>query len=111
MFTVVGQRVLVKPDPLENEVKSIKGFVIARPGDLEKAERAAVGSGVVVELGNVAYKDIADGTPWCKPGDHIIYARHAGKSVIDPETQEEYVIILDQDVQAIIGTKKKKGKK
>lgn len=102
MIEIKGQRVLVKPDALEKEVEAIPGFTIVRPGDLEKAERNATDKGTVVQVSEIAFKDIGDGTPWCKPGDRIIYAKHSGKWIKDPETNEEFYAIRDEDVQAII---------
>lgn len=98
-FTIVGQRVLVKPDPLE---KMSKGGILVALN--EKAERQATQSGVVVQVGELAYKDFPDGKPWCKVGDRIIYARHAGKFIADPETGEydAYYMIKDEDVQGIL---------
>jgi co-chaperonin GroES (HSP10) len=105
MLQVVGQRILVKPDNLEHEAKLGDSGVtiqIVRPGDLEKAERNATDIGTVVQLSEIAYLDIADGTKWCEVGDRIIYAKHSGKWITDPDTQEEFYAIRDEDVQAVI---------
>lgn len=102
MLQIVGQRVLVKPDTLQNEVKEIPGFQIVRPGDLEKAERNATDKGTVVQISPLAFKDIGGGDPWCAIGDKVIYAKHSGKWIKDPETNEEFYAIRDEDVQAII---------
>lgn len=103
---IVGQRVLVRPEPLEEKRGDI---IIARPQELERAERAATQKGTVLQLGDLAFKDIGDGLPWCAAGDVIIYARHSGKFLIDPDTAEELFLIRDEDVQAVVT--KKKGKK
>jgi len=83
----------VKPDPVEREYK---GIIIAID---EKAERAATGSGVVVQIGPACWPDQE---PWCKVGDHIIFARHSGKFHKDVDTGEDYVMINDEDVQIVI---------
>ena len=100
---IVGQRVLVRPDSLEEKRGEI---VIVRPAELEKAERAATQSGIVVQVGEIAYQDIGAGIKWCKEGDYIIYAKHSGKFVKDPDTNEELFMIRDEDVQAVIEPKK-----
>ena len=101
---IVGQRVLVKPDPIEEKTSS--GLLIARPQDVERAERAATEKGVVVQVSSIAFQDIGDGTPWCAEGDYIIYAKHSGKDIKDPDTGERYYMIRDEDVQGVIEPKK-----
>ena len=102
MLEVVGHRIMVIPDPVETRTES--GLILAKD---EKAYREATQSGKVVGLGNTAYVGFADGIPWCNVGDHIIYARHTGKFVTDPDTKEEFYVINDEDVQAIIKKEEK----
>ena len=98
---VCGARVLIKPDPVETEhTFGEHKIIIARD---ERREREATQSGVVLQVGNTAWFDQPEGLrEWCKVGDHVIFARHAGKFVSDPDTKEEYVIINDLDIQMII---------
>jgi co-chaperonin GroES (HSP10) len=66
----------------------------------EVMERNAQTVGKVLALGEdfaVAYKPK---TPqWgVKVGDKVIYAKHAGKWVKDPQTGVEYLFVLDSDI-------------
>lgn len=102
---VVTCRVLVQPDDIKETdnrykaAKNIPGFVIA---DTQvDREQAAVDKGTVVGFGPVVFKDFGTDNP-LKVGDRIVYAKHAGKAVIDPETDETFVVINDEDVVAIL---------
>lgn len=98
---VVGFRILVKPDNImEKEYKtSIKGFVVA--GEESERKQQAVDSGTVVSIGPAAFGDYSFDNP-LSVGDSIVFAKYAGKAVTDPETDEKLVIILDEDVVAIM---------
>lgn len=109
MLQVVGHRLMINPDPVETVTAS--GIVLAKD---EKLYREATHSGTVVQIGPNAFVGFADSSPWCSVGDRIIYARHAGKFVEDPEEidektkkPKEYYIINDEDVQVIIKEKDK----
>lgn len=102
----LGYRLTVRPDAVvDSEAEKTKqraenaGFVLPDrvKGDLESEftrERAAVDQGVVLTIGSTAFS----GTPWCKVGDKIAYARHAGKFIKDPDTDEDVLAINDDDV-------------
>jgi len=99
-YKIVGQRLLVKPDPVEKQTNS--GIVLPGEWD-ERRERAATHTGVVIDISPIAWRDISGGDPWCKIGDHIVFARHAGKVLEDLENPKEAVMaIRDEDVQCII---------
>jgi co-chaperonin GroES (HSP10) len=105
MIKPAGHRVLVRPDKLEDTdpvyaAAKKAGIELARKDDF-KREQAAVDQGVVISLGSTAFKDFG-GEPWCGEGDYIAYARHAGKYVTDPETKEEFIILNDEDVVAVL---------
>ena len=91
MIQPVGDRLLIKPDPVETKTES--GIVLARN---EKIERHQTDKGVILAIGEFAWGE----KPWAKVGDYIYYARHAGKFVQDGD--EELLIILDEDVLAVI---------
>ena len=111
MLQVCGNRVMVLPDDVQKEHQVAGTNVKILLGTNEKAERAATQSGVVVQVGPAAWFDYPEQfREWCKVNDHIIFARHAGKFVTDPETEKEYLIINDNDIQVII-QETKKGKK
>jgi len=103
---VCGNRLMIKPDDVEKEHKIDGTNLRILLGKDEKAERVATQSGMVVQIGHAAWYDYPEEfRGWCKLGDHVIFARHAGKFVQDPETKEEYLIINDNDVQVIITQK------
>lgn len=99
-YQVVGQRVLVRPD--DPEKKTEWGLVLPASWD-EKRERQALDCGTVLAIGSLAWKDFKDDTPWCKIGDRVVFARHSGKFMVDPEDdKKEVVLIKDEDVQCVI---------
>lgn len=101
---VPGHRVLVKPEPVEKV--SAGGIVIARPGQGDKLELMGTDRGTVVDLGPTCWKnydaDLPEWAPWCKIGDRVVFARYAGKLVKNPETEEEFFLINDEDIQVVL---------
>jgi co-chaperonin GroES (HSP10) len=103
---VVRPDKLEEADPVYARAKAA-GLALAPHDDL-KREQAGVDKGTVVALGGVAFQAYG-GSPedWCQVGDYIAYARYAGKTVKDPETGEDLLIINDEDyVCTIIGVAK-----
>jgi co-chaperonin GroES (HSP10) len=96
MFKPAGYRLSVKIKEVEKVTES--GIILAID---EKRERAAIDVGTVVAIGKTCWKDVGDGTPWCKEGDLVIFARNAGKFITDPDTGEDYLIVNDQDIQMV----------
>jgi co-chaperonin GroES (HSP10) len=97
-------RILVKADKLEEVDKTHQqakklGIVIPEHEDKKRAQ-AGVDTGTVVSLGPTAFRDFNADSP-IKEGDYIAYARFAGKIITDPRTEEEYVILNDEDVVCI----------
>lgn len=92
-----GYRLVVLPDDIE-EVS--EGGIYLMPD--EKLEKAAQTVGTLIAVGDQAWKDVSDGSPWASAGDRIMYARHAGKNIIDPSTGINYIVINDQDLTAVI---------
>jgi len=103
MLQPAGHRVLLKRDTLET--KTEWGFEMVIGTDQRKLERAAIDTGIIVSVGPNAWKGWDDGTPWAKVGDEVFFARHAGKVLVDEDTEEEFLIINDEDVLAIKGFK------
>lgn len=102
MIEALGNRVIIKPDPIE-EI-SAGGIVIAQTEKYMREEKAATSTGVVVGYGPAAWLDpIMGGEPWVDVGDRVVYARYSGKYVIDPADNVEYVVINDDAIQARIG--------
>lgn len=107
MIKVVGFRVLVKPDPIEKVTKA--GIVIVED---ERAQEASQYTGTVIDVGAIAWEAFGPnnkGQPWAQPGDRIIYSKYAGKKIKDPETDEQYVVINDDDVVAVVTGEKEDG--
>lgn len=106
MIKVRGHRLLVKEDPVEKVSKG--GIVLAVD---EKLERSGVQTGLVVQQGEGCYKAYRtidgdgierNGQPWTKPGDYVIFARHAGRFIKDPVTEEEFLIMNDEDILGVL---------
>jgi len=103
-LTPCGHRILVRPQRLEDVDEAYKaaqraGIIIQETH--EKLQQAAVDKGTVIELGSTAFKDFG-GEAWCKVGDLVAYARYGGKLIKDPKTQEDFLILNDEDIIAII---------
>jgi co-chaperonin GroES (HSP10) len=119
MLIVKGHRILVKPLGVEKhlddnlkDVQDLKamGFTIAVDTQGQKVIENSQERGVVISIGNMAWKspDLGYGLdgwePWCKVGDHVTYARYAGKWVNDPDLTGEdakFYLINDVDVQCV----------
>jgi len=94
MISVLGHRVLVKPDAVE--MRSAGGIYL-NPD--ERKEKAAIITGVILDIGSTAWKDPGLGNyPWAEVGDKVSYAKYGGKFMADPETGEELVILNDEDI-------------
>lgn len=99
MIQPLGYRVLVLPDAAKDQLKTDR---IAIPDAVLDRQRVEVTTGNVVGIGKQAWKDLADGEAWAKIGDHIVYAKHGGKLIKDPETDVEYVLLNDKDVIGLL---------
>lgn len=102
MIIPLGHRILIKPQTLEDvddAYKAAKKVGIIINEDHQKLQQAAVDKGVVVSLGETAFKDFG-GNPWCAVGDLVAYARYGGKTIKDVETGIDYLILNDEDVIA-----------
>lgn len=95
----MGFCVLVKPDPPKEALKS---SMIHIPDTVTDKFRIEVQVGTIVGVGPKAWKDLADGEPWAKEGDHVIYAKYGGKILEDPDTQEKLVLLQDKDIIGLI---------
>lgn len=105
MITPLIHRILVRPERLEDFNKDIQraknmGLVIPELEDMKRAQ-ASVDRGVVVALGETAYRDY-EVEPPIKEGDVVTYARFAGKLIEDPESGIEYVCLNDEDLICVI---------
>ena len=95
MLKPIGFVAMIEVDEVKEKTKG--GIILAVD---QVMERNAQVIGTIVALGEdfaVAYKPA---TPqWgLKAGDKVIFAKHAGKWVKDPETDKEYLFVLDSDI-------------
>lgn len=128
MLKPCGHRVLVKAKSVETESKG--GIILSASEREIKLEKAGICEGIVISLGPTAFRDFdkdympkwirsifdyisfrhfksdtrADKTwaKWAKEGDRVYYSQYGGKYVIDPISQEEYVLMNDDDICCII---------
>jgi len=110
MIIPCGHRVVVKQEKLE-EVdatyrKAAKAGIVFADTDEKKREQAGLDKGTVISIGPGAFvefnRDQMTNGPWCKVGDKIAFARYSGKSVVDPDDHETYMVINDEDVVCLI---------
>lgn len=99
MIRTPGYRLLVKPDEI---VKKTESGIIVEFGENEKLEKGARITGTVVQIGPECWSMHKGNAPWCKLGDKIYWAKYAGKQVVDPTDQIEYLILNDEDVVGVI---------
>jgi len=97
-------RILVKADKLEEvdktHIQAKKLGIVIPDHDDKKRAQAGVDKGTVISIGPTAFRDFGAESP-IKEGDYIAYARFAGKIIEDPATEEEYVVLNDEDVVCI----------
>lgn len=104
MIVPALHRILVKQDSLEEHdvtYKRMKDVGLVIP-EMEQHQRAQAGvdTGTVVDIGETAFRDFNTESPVAK-GDRIAYARFSGKQVKDPDTQEQFVVLNDEDVVCV----------
>ena len=101
MINMKRYRLLVDIEPIEKGTAA--GIILVQD---EKMEAAGQQFGTVIAVGHTCWTN-ADGEakvePWCKVGDRILYARHAGRFVYDPfDRSKEFMVMNDTDVIAVI---------
>lgn len=104
MIVPTLHRILIKADRFEDVDETTKrarqlGLEIPDHEDRKRAQ-AGVDKGRVVAIGATAFRDFGAESP-ITVGDYIAYARFGGKIIVDPETNEEYVVLNDEDVVCI----------
>jgi len=103
-ITIVGARLLVKQDVLEEVdpvFKQARNAGIELPKSREKeVEQKAVATGVVVAVGDCAWYDWKDGAHWCAVGERVAYAKYAGYPI--KHKGIEYMALNDEDVVAVL---------
>ena len=91
-----GFHVLVRPVSVKEKTKG--GILIPNSTKEDMSYLTTVGK--VIKMGNLAYNDIDKFPkgPWCKEGDYICYAKHAGQKI----QYKEIKMILLYDDQVIM---------
>lgn len=105
MIIPLIHRIIVKAESFDEFNKDIQraksiGLAIPELEDFKRAQ-ASVDRGRVVSIGETAYRDYKVECP-VKVGDIVNYARFAGKIIVDPETDIEYVALNDEDLICIV---------
>ena len=105
MITPLLHRIIVKQRKLEEVDQTLKraraaGIVIADHSDTTRAQ-AGVDKGIVIAVGPTAYRDFNVESP-IKVGDIVVFAKFSGKVIQDPEDEQEYVALNDEDIVAIL---------
>lgn len=101
MLIPVLHRVLVKADTVEESDEVLRrAKALGLHIELDKREQAAVETGVVVAIGETAFRDYgAEGI--LSTGDKVYFAKYAGKQVTDVDGSK-LLMLNDEDVVAII---------
>jgi len=115
-YKVIGWRLLVKPknldEILQEEVPEFlkqSNFKVAVPAKMEKMVESATVEGTVVDVGPWAFKAYfrsVNGEQFecpVKTGDRVTYAKYAGSDWTDPDTDEKYTILNDEDIHCVLG--------
>lgn len=104
MIIPVLHRLLIKPEKFEEvdaTMKTMKRIGLVLPESSSQNTQASVDRGYVLAIGPTAFKDFGTDSA-CKVGDKIAYAKFAGKFITDPETNQELLVINDEDVVCIV---------
>lgn len=99
MLQPLGFCVLVRADETKEQLKADKIHI---PDSVLDRQRLEVTTGTLLAVGPKAWKDLADGEAWAKVGDHVVYAKHGGKIIEDPETNEKVILLNDKDIIGLL---------
>ena len=74
---------------------------LAKADETKRYEQILATMGLVIDLGDYAYKDERyGGVPWCKPGDFVMFRPNSGTRFKINET--EYRLLNDDSIEAIV---------
>lgn len=101
----VIHRLIVKPVKIE-EYDEVTARMVAAGFEIAKTEETKylhtqIDQGTILDIGPTAFLDYVKKHNLAIPvkvGDLVTYARHSGKTVKDPSTEEEVVILNDEDI-------------
>ena len=108
MIVPLLHRILVKQEKLVDTDKTYArakqlGLVLTETDDHKRAQ-AGVDKGTIIAIGATAYKDYGVDPP-ISVGMVVAFAKYSGKIVTDPDTDEEYVLLNDEDIVCVITRK------
>lgn len=103
MIIPLGHRILVKQaslDEVDETTKKARSMGLVIPESQDKVrQEAAIDVGTVISIGETAFKDF--GGSWgVVPGDTVYFAKYSGKIITDPQTEEKFVVLNDEDLCA-----------
>ena len=101
MIVVPGCRILIRPFKVEENdeiVRSAKKFGIVLTEQDERKHQTKVDKGVVMAIGPKASEEYTQGM---RVGDTIGFTTYGGKFVRDLNSEEDMLIINDEDVICI----------
>lgn len=102
MIIVTGCRVLVRPLKVEENDKVVRSALasgLVLPEQEKRKMQSVVDQGTVLQMGPQVAIEYTEGI---NVGDKIGFAKFGGKFIKDPETEEDLLIINDEDVICII---------
>jgi len=105
-----GHRVLIRPKKIEQTDETFKkaaeiGLDLSHTDEYKREQHGSI-HGEVLQIGANAWLAFDNGDPWCEVGDNVLYGRFTGKTVIDPDTQEELIVVNDDDIIYVFGDQK-----
>ena len=101
MIIVTGCRILIKPFKLQEHDKvydSAKKAGIILTEISERKEQINVDKGIVLQIGAKCHEDYVGDL---KVGDTVAYAKFGGKFISEPNSNEVFLVINDEDLVAI----------
>ncbi len=113
---VILHRVLLKRDVPEDTdavktKREMERLGLRAPPSIEEEikkralrENASMDKGTVIAVGETAFRDYNIASP-IREGDYVAFAKFGGKEVTDPDTNEVFVVVNDEDIVCIL-TKK-----
>lgn len=102
MFRIVIKQVALEEyDETYQRAKAIPGFQVVQDEDNKRRAQRGLDEGTVVAIGPTAFQEYGIECP-ISIGDKVTFARGAAKVVTDPESNEDFAIINDEDVVAIL---------
>jgi chaperonin GroES len=97
MIVPAGHRVLVKIDEAETQTKG--GIIIAQTIADKNTEAGIFGT--LVAVGETAWKDFG-GRAWAVVGDRVMIAKYGGFVAQEPDSDDKFRILNDEDIVAVI---------